>query len=93
MAHKSKTQRAKATAAKANRRDREERDAIAAENAPAAEATEEKKGGLFKAKSDKSDYIETHEIPPLIPINSFMQSMHLLYMKDSHMSYKIIASL
>ena len=55
MAHKSKTQRAKATAAKANRRDREERDAIAAENAPVAEAAEEKKGGLFKSKADKAE--------------------------------------
>ena len=44
MAHKSKTQRAKATAAKANRRDREERDAIAAERAPeTTEGAEEKK--------------------------------------------------
>ena len=55
MAHKSKTQRAKATAAKANRRDREERDAIAAQNTTAiVEAPEEKKG-LFKAKSEKTE--------------------------------------
>ena len=55
MAHKSKTQRAKATAAKANRRDREERDAVAAERAPeASESTEEKKG-LFKARSEKPE--------------------------------------
>ena len=56
MAHKSKTQRAKATAAKANRRDREERDAIAAERAPeTTEGAEEKKGGLFKSKADKAE--------------------------------------
>ena len=55
MAHKSKTQRAKATAAKANRRDREERDAIAAERAPESTEVEEKKGGLFKSKADKPE--------------------------------------
>ena len=54
MAHKSKTQRAKATAAKANRRDRQEREAVAAENVvETAEASaEESKGGLFKKKED-----------------------------------------
>lgn len=55
MAHKSKTQRAKATAAKANRKDREERDAIAAAKAPEKEETAEKKGGLFKSKADKAE--------------------------------------
>ena len=55
MAHKSKTQRAKASAAKANRKDRQERDAIAAENQEQAveEVAEESKGGLFKKKEDK----------------------------------------
>ena len=54
MAHKSKTQRAKATAAKANKKDREIRDEIAAENAPAEQAVaeSEKKGGLFKRKEE-----------------------------------------
>ena len=55
MAHKSKTQRAKATAAKANKRDREIRDEIAAENAPEQPAAEEAKGGLFKKKEDKPE--------------------------------------
>ena len=55
MAHKSKTQRAKATAAKANKRDREIRDEIAAENAPEQPAVEETKGGLFKKKEDKPE--------------------------------------
>ena len=53
MAHKSKTQRAKASAAKANRKDRQVREEIAAESAPeSAEdaAQEEKKAGLFKKK-------------------------------------------
>lgn len=54
MAHKSKTQRAKATAAKAARKDREERDAVAAERAPEAEEAQEEKKGLFKAKEDKA---------------------------------------
>ena len=56
MAHKSKTQRAKAAADKANKKDREIRDEIAAENAPAAQATEEEsKGGLFRKKEDKPE--------------------------------------
>ena len=57
MAHKSKTQRAKASATKANRKERQIRDEIAAENAPAkaVEATEESKGGLFKKKEDKPE--------------------------------------
>ena len=55
MAHKSKTQRAKATAAKANKRDREEREALAAENAEATveEVVEEPKKSLFRKKEDK----------------------------------------
>ncbi len=57
MAHKSKTQRAKASAAKANKKDREEREAIASENTAAAteETAEESKGGLFKKKDDKPE--------------------------------------
>ena len=57
MAHKSKTQRAKASAAKANKKDREEREALAAESAPATveETTEESKGGLFKKKEAKPE--------------------------------------
>ena len=56
MAHKSKTQRAKASAAKANKKDRELRDQIAAENAPAkAEETEEESKGLFKKKAEKPE--------------------------------------
>ena len=57
MAHKSKTQRAKAAAAKANKKDREEREAIASENTAAAteETAEESKGGLFKKKDDKPE--------------------------------------
>ena len=57
MAHKSKTQRAKASAAKANMKDREEREAIASENTAAAteETAEESKGGLFKKKDDKPE--------------------------------------
>ncbi len=56
MAHKSKTQRAKAAADKANKKDRELRDEIAAENAPAPQpAEEESKGGLFKKKEDKPE--------------------------------------
>ena len=56
MAHKSKTQRAKATAAKANRKDRQEREELAKANAPetTVEATSETKGGLFKKKADTS---------------------------------------
>ena len=54
MAHKSKTQRAKASAAKANKRDREEREALAAENAEATaeEVVEEPKKSLFRKKED-----------------------------------------
>ncbi len=56
MAHKSKTQRAKAAADKANKKDREIRDEIAAENAPAVQSTEEEsKGGLFRKKEDKPE--------------------------------------
>ena len=56
MAHKSKTQRAKASAAKANKKDRELRDEIAAENAPEEQPVEEEsKGGLFKKKADKPE--------------------------------------
>lgn len=57
MAHKSKTQRAKATAAKANKRDREEREAIAAENAEqtAEEIVEEPKKSFFSKKEDKAE--------------------------------------
>lgn len=56
MAHKSKTQRAKAAAAKENRKDREERDAIAAAKAvEKGETAEQKKGGLFKSKADKPE--------------------------------------
>lgn len=57
MAHKSKTQRAKASAAKENRKDRQLRDEAAAENKPevAEAAAEESKGGLFKKKADKPE--------------------------------------
>ena len=57
MAHKSKTQRAKASAAKANKRDREEREALAAENAgsTAEETVEETKTSFFKKKEDKAE--------------------------------------
>ena len=57
MAHKSKTQRAKASAAKANKRDREEREALAAENAEstAEETVEETKTSFFKKKEDKAE--------------------------------------
>ena len=57
MAHKSKTQQAKASAKKANRKDRQMRDeAAAAENAAEAVAKpeEESKGGLFKKKEEKA---------------------------------------
>ena len=71
MAHKSKSQRAKATAAKANRREREERDAIARENADSTEeaASEEKKSGLFKSqksetKQESSTKVEKAEKKP-----------------------------
>ena len=53
MAHKSKTQRAKAAVDKANRKDRQEREELAAqtnsENVAQAVA-EEKKGGLLRKK-------------------------------------------
>ncbi|MBQ9041511.1 MAG: preprotein translocase subunit SecE [Eggerthellaceae bacterium] len=57
MAHKSKTQRAKASAAKANKKERQEREAIASENVEAAveETAEESKGGLFKKKEAKPE--------------------------------------
>ena len=57
MAHKSKTQRAKASTAKANKKDREEREALASENTDKAveETVEESKGGLFKKKDDKPE--------------------------------------
>ena len=57
MAHKSKTQRAKASAAKANKKDREEREALAAENVDQAaeESGEESKGGLLKKKEAKPE--------------------------------------
>lgn len=57
MAHKSKTQRQKAATAKANRKDRELRDAAAAENTSNAvekTADEAKSAGLFKKKEDKA---------------------------------------
>ena len=55
MAHKSKTQRAKATAAKANRKERQVREEAAAENVTEASAkpAEESKGGFLKKKEDK----------------------------------------
>jgi len=57
MAHKSKTQRAKASAAKANKKDRQEREAAASENIEkvAQEPEEESKGGLFKKKEAKPE--------------------------------------
>lgn len=57
MAHKSKTQRAKASAAKANKKERQEREALASENVEAAaeETAEESKGGLFKKKEAKPE--------------------------------------
>ena len=51
MAHKSKTQRAKAATDKANRKDRQEREELAAQNnseVVAEAVAEEKKGGLLK---------------------------------------------
>ena len=51
MAHKSKTQRAKAAVDKANRKDRQEREELAAQNnseVVAEAVAEEKKGGLLK---------------------------------------------
>lgn len=54
MAHKSKTQRQKAAAAKANRKERMEREEAAKANAPAVEETpQESKGGLLKKKEEK----------------------------------------
>ena len=57
MAHKSKTQRAKASAAKANKRDREEREALAAEATEEVveEVVEEPKKSFFKKKEDKPE--------------------------------------
>ncbi len=57
MAHKSKTQRAKASAAKANKKDRQEREAVAAESVEQVveETEEESKGGLFKKKESKPE--------------------------------------
>ena len=57
MAHKSKTQRAKASTAKANKKDREEREAAASDNVEKVteETTEESKGGLFKKKEEKPE--------------------------------------
>ena len=57
MAHKSKTQRAKASAAKANRKERQERDEAAGVNVAASTevAAEESKGGLFKKKEEKPE--------------------------------------
>jgi preprotein translocase subunit SecE len=57
MAHKSKTQRAKAAATRANKQDRLEREEAAAANKPeVAEASaEESKGGLFKKKDAKPE--------------------------------------
>ena len=57
MAHKSKTQRAKAATRDANRKERQIRDEAASENmakaAPAQE--EEQKGGLLKKKETKPE--------------------------------------
>ena len=52
MAHKSKTQRAKASTAKANRKDRQIREEIASENVAetAEDQAQEEKKGLFKKK-------------------------------------------
>lgn len=56
MAHKSKTQRAKASAAKANRKERQEREAVASENVEqVAEAPAEESKGLFKKKEAKPE--------------------------------------
>ena len=57
MAHKSKTQRAKASAAKANRKDRQVRDeAAGVDVAEASQApAEESKGGLFRKKEEKPE--------------------------------------
>ena len=52
MAHKSKTQRAKASAAKANRKDRAERDEIQQEREALVKVEEEPKKGLFKKKDE-----------------------------------------
>jgi preprotein translocase subunit SecE len=54
MAHKSKTQRAKATAAKANRKDRQMRDEIAESSTETTEApAAEQKTSLFKKKEEE----------------------------------------
>ena len=57
MAHKSKTQRAKATATKANRKDRQMREEAASENmsVDVKEVAEETKGGFFKKKEAKTE--------------------------------------
>ena len=56
MAHKSKTQRAKASAAKANRKERQLRDEVAESNTSAAvESEEASKGGLLKKKETKPE--------------------------------------
>ena len=57
MAHKSKTQRAKASAAKLHKKDREEREALASENVEQSseETTEQSKGGLLRKKEDKPE--------------------------------------
>ena len=56
MAHKSKTQRAKASTTKANKKDRQIRDEAAGENVvEAAAPEEEKKSGLFKKKEEKPE--------------------------------------
>ncbi len=56
MAHKSKTQRAKASTAKANKKERQEREAVVAENtAQATQETTEESKGLFKKKETKPE--------------------------------------
>ena len=58
MAHKSKTQRAKAAVDKANRKDRQEREELAAQNnseVVAEAVAEEKKGGLLRKKENTPD--------------------------------------
>jgi preprotein translocase subunit SecE len=57
MAHKSKTQRAKASTAKANRKDRQIREEEAAESTSVAaeEKAEESKSGLLKKKESKPE--------------------------------------
>ena len=57
MAHKSKTQRAKATAAKANKKERQLRDEAAGidSSAPVVEKEEEKKPGILNLVGGKKD--------------------------------------